>query len=222
MFYHSSWPKEALRTLLNITTGEETRRPDHFSCHSDGQGHMKAGAEILGGVWQFHDNSFLSKDPSSISPILIHSIKTNNDLYNLPLMSDVAPKSYQLVQQLVVLPKPLNFSISIFVIPASLSTYDALSSMYVDFELADQSISRLDFSCLCTDVFQPGRIKIDAWPDWDVIFVLSDLTMPIPPEMEPKDHFAIVTIPDSPKCFQKLLAQRIGRVEFIDNTQQKH
>ncbi len=215
MFYHSSWPKDAKRDLLDTIKNETTKRPDHFSCHTDGNAHMRTSKKgILGNPWHFPDNSFLPKDSSSITPVLIHSVKVNECSYDLPLLSEISADSYQLVQQVALINTPQSFSLSLFLVPTHVSTNDALSGMWVDFHLKGQPSLRLDLRNLCSDGFHPGRLKVHEWSGWDVLFVLSDLIMPIPSDVGPKNYFKVITIVNTPKCFEALLAQRIATVEF--------
>lgn len=221
LFYHSTWPKDAKRDLQNTKNGEMTKRPDHFSYHTDGNAHMRTTKKgILGNTWNFPDHSFLPKDPSSITPLLIHSIKVNNDKYSLPLLDEISKSSYHLVEQVAVIEKPQSFSISLFLVPANISTDDILSGMWVDYHLQNHPPVRLNLRHLCNNDFSSGRFNIEGWSDCDVLFVLSDLIMPVPPDIEPRDYFKIITIVNSPMCFEKMLAQRIGRVEFVKKSDQ--
>jgi hypothetical protein len=221
MFYHSAWPKDAKRDLLDTSKNETTKRPDHFSWHADGNAHMRTSKKgILGHPWRFPDNSFLSKDSSSITPLLIHSVKVNDCSYDLPLLSEMSVDSYQIVQKMAVINAPQNFSVSIFLVPTHVTTNEVLSGMWVDFHLKGQPSLRLDLRNLCSDGFHPGRFKVQEWSGWDVLFVLSDLIMPIPSSAEPKNYFKVITIVNTPKCFEVLLAQRIATVEFTKKVDQ--
>lgn len=221
LFYHSAWPKDAKRNLLDTIKNEIIKRPDHFSCHSDGNAHMRTSKKgIVGYPWHFPGKSFLPKDSTSITPILIHSIKVNGCSYDLPLLSEISVDSYQLIQQVVMISTPKSFSLTLFLVPTHVSTNDVLSGMWVDFRFEGKPILRLDLRNLCSDEFRPGRLKISEWFGWDVLYVLSDLIMPIPSDVEPKDYFKIITIVNNTKCFEALLAQRIATVEFVKKTGQ--
>lgn len=221
LFYHSSWPKDANRNLIDSATGKQTKRPDHLSCHSDGITHMRTSKKgILGTPWQFPDRSFLPKDSSSVSPILIHSIKAKESNYDLPLVSDISTNSYQIIQQVATIKTPQNFSISLFLVPTNISSNDILSGMWIDFHSNSQSSLRLDFRNLCNRDFRPGRLKVQDWSGWDVLVVPSDMIMPIPSDIGPEDFFKIITIVNTLKCFEKMLVQRIGRVEFMKKSDQ--
>lgn len=175
---------------------------------------------ILGTSWHFPDKSFLPKDSSSVTPILIHSIKAKECDYDLPLLNEISADSYQIVQQVATIITPQNLSVSLFLGPTNVSSNDILSGMWIDFHLNNPSSLRLDFRNLCSSDFRPGRLKVQDWSGWDVLFVPSDLIMPIPSDIAPKDYFKIITIVNTPKCFEKMLAQRIGRVEFVKKSSQ--
>lgn len=214
LFYHTTWPKNVQRDLENAKSGEKTRRPDHLSFHADGNVHMRTGKKgVFGNSWSFPDHTFLPKKSSSISPLFVHSVKVNNHEYDLPLLDEISNKSYHLTEQVAVVDSPKKFSISLFLIPSDISTSDALSGMWIDYHSIDHPPIRLDFRNLCSEGFYPGRFNIE-WSGWDILFVLSDLIMPVPSDIVPKEYFKIITIANSFRCFEKLLAQRIGRVEF--------
>lgn len=60
-----------------------------------------------------------------------------------------------------------------------MSTDDVLSGMWVDYHLPNNLPIRLDLRNLCSNNFYPGRFHIEGWSDCDVLFVLSDLIMPV-------------------------------------------
>jgi hypothetical protein len=191
-YYHFAYPKKAKEKLWYETLQRETGRPDHISFHQSGQAHLalKKGGPIS--VQHFNEHAFIPHNQDIITPLLVHSIYIDqiNNLFYLPQYHEPSSNCKN------TLLKPCSFSVIIFLSPEKF-TADYTLNQIEQFLIGDNSSTEWLLG-------NPAG-RIIAWKGWAIDYIISDLTLQIPPN---KYHSAFA-YHDLHLIFRSLISQRL-------------
>lgn len=203
LFLHLCYSSKE-RNFRDLDTGKTTRRPDHFSWHKDGRGHLKIDADNKLQKGNFQDGTFVPQKQDSISLLFILSYVKGEGIWEAnPLSSP--PPDFQSIGD--VAPWP-GFSLIGFLVPTRMPV-DHFRNFYVQYDpkrgiLVDTSLIHL--------FAMPTRlIRLPIYPTADVLIILSDLFETGGKEtFEGAPHFSAL-FADAHKAIPKLLDKRIRR-----------
>ena len=192
-FYQFAFPRGANLKLWNFTLREKTGRPDHITFHKDGSVRLRLKGDnkkLPSG--HAPDGAFISTNPNIITPLLIHSIYSVDGEYYLPLCSGETIYKNRLAS---VVP----FSIILFLTPVKFSVDQFLNKFWLD----------TDYGKVYGSLLGSPAGRIEAWDGWAIDYVLSDLTLLLPNNIQPNSYHCVFAYRDLHLVFRDLLAQRL-------------
>ncbi|MBN9376779.1 MAG: hypothetical protein BGO14_01280 [Chlamydiales bacterium 38-26] len=151
----------------NIDIQEITRRPDHFSWHVNGKGHLKINADHKMQKGQFADGTFLPSSPSDLSPLFIISHIQGEGTWEAKHIESLPPLSY--ILDIGHLEK---FSILGFLIPCNMpiTAFQHLNACFTPENKIPLEIPLSDL------FFLPAcYIRLSVYPSFDILILISDL-----------------------------------------------
>jgi hypothetical protein len=206
LFLHLSYSnKHRKRKILN--SEKVTRRPDHFSWHADGRGHLKISSEQKFQKGKFSDGIFIPSGKAAFSPLFIVShIKGEETWEAEPTQDSPAPLYLLKIEPLE------RFSIVGFLVPKNMPLV-AFQYLYACFTPEHAAPLAIPLSNL---FFPPSdHIRVVLHPDYDILICISDLINLDRPSLEQLrrqfagDGFFSSTFVDIDKALSKMLYQRI-------------
>ncbi len=84
------------RKFQDLDAQKMTQRPDHFSWHGDGKGHLKLGPDLRIQKGKFTDGAFLPPGKADVSPLSILSYIKGDGIWEAKPLETIAPSSYLL------------------------------------------------------------------------------------------------------------------------------
>jgi hypothetical protein len=202
-FYHFLYTKETPDRFWNKDLNRMAGRPDHISFHKDGSVHLRLKGDIEIPLVYAPDGSFLPFSSNTLTPLLIHSVRSIGGKYDLPIYYGlIFPKNdFNVARLSHDFRIPLKeYSLIVFLSPQNADLHTLLSTYCV--VLADgihAPLSLLGYSAA----------RICAWEGWEINYLISDLVLrPHANQVLPKeDSFPGTT--DMLNGLANLLAQRV-------------
>lgn len=195
------------RKFKNLDTQNETKRPDHFSWHVDGKGHLKLGSDHRIQKGKFTDGSFLPSGKADLTPLFILSHIKGNETWEAKPLEAFAPSPYLL--NVGALEK---FSIVCFLIPNNMPI-TAFQHLYGCFTPKDKAPVEVALDNLFFTQINP--IRLSVYPGYDILIFVSDLINLDEISMEKlqkqfeREAYFSVTFMDIDRALSKMLYQRI-------------
>jgi hypothetical protein len=175
-YYHFAYSDESKEKLWDYRLKKYVGRPEHISYHNTGRIHLSSkGDNEKKGIYVRPDATFVPHDSNVIIPLLVHSVYPINDSYSLPFLKSESYDNKEIRKN--VWTKSKSFSVILFLTPERIEPFDFLSSFWLNC-----SVGRLSGELLG---FHAGRIIV--WDGWAVDYILTDLTIQIPPDAFPEN-----------------------------------
>ncbi|MFI0436001.1 MAG: hypothetical protein ACH350_09840 [Parachlamydiaceae bacterium] len=207
LFIHLCYSSQH-RKFKNLDTQKETRRPDHFSWHFDGTGHLKIkkGHKIQRG--SFHDGSFLPKNKTDFSPLFILSYIRGQETWEAQHIQTINTCPY-----LFNIGELEKFSIVCFLIPCSMQL-NVFQHLYASFTNEYKTSLNISMSNI---FYKPiNYLRFSVYPDHDILIFVSDLinldlhsTEKLRYEFKNEGYFS-ATFVDIDKALSRMLFDRFS------------
>lgn len=166
LFLHFCYASQQ-RKYKDLDTQEITRRPDHFSWHIDGKGHLKISPDRKTQKGQFADGTFLPSGPADLSPLFIISHIKGEGTWEAKHIETPTSASYLLNIGLLE-----KFSILGFLLPSNMPI-TAFQYLYACFTPEDKGPVEIPLSDLFLLPF--CHIRFSVYPGYDILIFISDL-----------------------------------------------
>lgn len=205
LFIHFCYSSQ-YRKFKNLDTQKETRRPDHFSWHDDGTGHLKIKKDHKIQKGSFHDGSFLPKNKTDFSPLFILSYIRGKETWEAECIQTTNTCPY-----LFNIGKLEKFSIVCFLIPRNMKL-NAFQHLYASFTIECKTFLGMSISNL---FYTPIKhLRFPVYSNHDILIFISDLinldlhaTEKLCHEFKNEGYFSATFI-DIDKALPKMLFHR--------------
>lgn len=199
-YYQFDYPEGTKNKFYNYTLQKIMGRLDHITFHKDGTVQLSLKDKKMKhlGINKMPDSTFIPSNSDTITPLLIYSIYQNNGKYYLPLSNNELNNGEDnLWTRSNVWEKSKNFSIILFLTPEKINENDFLNTFWWDSPKGRISGQQLGFPT--------GRVK--AWDGWAVDYVLTDLTLPLPSNIQPDPCYSAFAYDNLHLIFNDFLRQ---------------
>lgn len=206
LFMHLCYSSEK-RKFKDLDAEVMTRRPDHFSWHADGKGHLKLGPNHKLQKGNFTDGTFLPSGKADFSPLFILSYMKGEETWEAKYVETDNSLSH-----LLDVGSLDRFSILGFLIPSNMPLA-AFQHLYACFTPKNKTPVEIALSNLFFTPINPLRFAV--YPGYDILIFVSDLINldaqsieKLQQQLDGGAHFSAIFV-DIDKALPKMLYQRI-------------